>query len=333
MKSVARILLLVLVVVVPGMGTAQNLVPNGSFEDYTTCPQYTGYVQYCTGWQSLYTSPDYFHACNGGTVVGVPFSQMGYQEAADGEAYVGMATTVSGLSGYREIIGIELSAPLQAGVPVCLSFKMAVGGFGSWPVNSALYTSRGVGMRFFNAFPADWQAYLYPSSAALYTTAVATDTAIWYSIGGQYVPDSDYTHLAIGNFFPDSASAITVLDSTGFGNLVASYAFIDDVRTSFDLTFCTLNLGSNEREMSGIIRAHPTPFVDQFTVTLGRSSSGPLRWKLLGACGRQVLSGRAPLGSLSFLVPTGPLPQGSYVFCAYDDEGAYAPIRLVSVSP
>jgi hypothetical protein len=54
---------------------AQNLVPNGSFEEYTICPDFSGYVQYATGWENLHTnSADYFNRCQTNLIVGVPFN-------------------------------------------------------------------------------------------------------------------------------------------------------------------------------------------------------------------------------------------------------------------
>lgn len=311
----------------------QNLVPNGSFEEYTQCPEFFGYAQYATGWVNLHTgSADYFNRCQENLVVGVPFNTCGYQEPAEGDAYMGLATTFPGLDWYREIVGIELSEPLQAGVPVCLSFKMAVGGFGSWDGNSAMFTSKGVGIRFFNEFPADWPTYLYPNSAALSMEVAPTDTAIWYLVSGEYVPDSDYAYLAIGNFLADSMSSILPLDTSGFGAWGVSYAFIDDVRVSSDLQYC----GSSGIQAIGtprIVGAYPNPFVDRFMVEVPANSHGSLYWELLDSYGQRVLTGSNGPRSGPFVIATGHLARGAYVLRIYDNAGAYAPVRLVAVSP
>lgn len=316
------------------VAVAQNLVPNGSFEEYTTCPEFFGYVQYATGWQNLHTnSADYFHRCQPNQVVGVPFNTCGYQEPADGDAYVGLATTFPGFSSYREMVGRELAAPLQVGVPVCISFKVAVGGFGSWNGNSANLTAKGVGVRFFNGFPADWPAYLYPNSAALALDVVPTDTAIWYTVSGIYTPDSAYTHVAIANFFADSISAIILLDSTGYGILTASYAFIDDVRVSEDLTYCGATNIPSRPAPSSLVRIYPQPITDRFHVELGRPSKGVLHWSLWDISGRVVNRGTERVGSVHFEVHTGVLPAATYVFTLLDEAGAFAPVRLLSVPP
>ena len=327
----AVLLYLCLLELTPAWG--QNLVPNGSFEEYTQCPEFFGYAQYATGWLNLHTSSaDYFNRCQENLVVGVPFNTCGYQEPADGEGYIGLATTFPGLGWYREIVGIALSEPLQTGVPVCLSFQMALGGFGSWNGNSAMFTSKGVGMRFCNEFPGDWTAYLYPNAAALHMTVVPTDTASWYWVSGVYVPDSNYAFLAIGNFFADSLSEIQPLDTTGYGAWGVSYAFIDDVRVSTDLQYC----GSNGIHAIDAIRgvgAYPNPFVDKLTVEVRDQTVGKLRWSLIDDQGRDVLTGIANAGVGTFIISTGHLAQGGYALRMHDEAGAFAPVRLVTVSP
>lgn len=327
-----RKLILVCFIPVTGVGSCQNLVDNGSFEQYTDCPSSFGYAQYATGWENLYTSSaDYYNRCQTNLVAGVPFNTCGYQEPADGDGYIGMFTTVLGLSSYREIVGRELTAPLQVGVPLCLSFKLAVGGFGSWSGNSANYTAKGVGLRFFNGFPSDWSAYLYPNSSALALDVVPTDTAIWYTVSGEYTPDSAYTHVAIGNFFADTLSAITVLDTTGYGNSNASYSYLDDVRISYDLEYCgTMGIGTNAGRLIAV-RVYPQPFTDRFQVELGRSVKGALHWALSEASGRIILRGSERSGVERFEVFTGSLPAGAYACTIMNDTGAFAPTLLLSV--
>jgi hypothetical protein len=316
------------------MGYGQNLVNNGGFEQHDTCSSPdAGYGMFPTGWLNLHTqSADYFNVCNTGGILDVPFSQIGYQYPYEGDAYVGMGTTIPGLDWYREIVGITLMEPLQAGVPVCLSFKMAIGGFGSWPGNSAMFTAKGVGMRFFNDFPTDWPAYLYPNSASLSMEVVPMDTAIWYLVSGEYTPDSNYTKLAIGNFFADSLSAITDLDTTGFGALGASYAFIDDVRVSYDLQFCA-NTGIHSIGEPRNFFAYPNPFVDHITVTLSEPAARQLQWELMDLYGHQVLRGTIVPGAQNTVITANHIAQGPCALRLYDNAGAYAPIRLISVSP
>lgn len=318
---------LICCVLVTPHAQGQNLVPNGSFEQYTTCPQFISSV-YLTGWENLHTSSaDYFNACNQNGVADVPFNEFGYQEAADGQAYVGMATTaLGGGPWYREIVGIELSQALQPGVPVCLSFQTALGGFGRVPWNSTAYSSKGLGLMFFTTFPADWSTYLYPNTAALHLDYVPMDTALWYSVTGVYVPDSAYTYIAVGNFFADSLSEHTLIDSTGYGQFGVAYAFVDDVRVSFDLNYCTL-AGPQVLDKNPI-EAFPVPCGDILNIERPSSFQGLVSYVILDACGRAVRDGGLEVSSTA-TVPLSGLDAGFYRICLIADGGGRAEVAII----
>ena len=227
-----------------GLGTAQNLVLNGSFEEYTECPPSFDYWANVIGWTSPFTeSADYYNACAGGVVCSVPFNTAGYQYPAHGQGYMGLFTWATLMGGYyREVIATQLLQPLQPGVPVYVSYKASPGGFGSNPNNSATLAAKGLGMNFFTTLPNDWQEYLFPNSAAVDMPTVLSDTSSWVTINGTYVPDSACSWLAITNFFENSFSQTQVLDEIAPANFRA-YAFIDDVCVSQDPLFCSLGTG------------------------------------------------------------------------------------------
>src|SRR6185436_11795118 len=61
-----------------------NLVPNPSFETYTTCPNYYGNLSTTGNWYpATLGSPDYFDTCDV-FYVDVPGNFMGHQKAFDG---------------------------------------------------------------------------------------------------------------------------------------------------------------------------------------------------------------------------------------------------------
>jgi hypothetical protein len=74
---------------------AQNLVPNPSFEEYSTCPSLEGQVSLCIGWLNPnQCSPDYFNGCaNTTSMYSVPqYLQDGYLIAKSGNAYTSIFT-------------------------------------------------------------------------------------------------------------------------------------------------------------------------------------------------------------------------------------------------
>ncbi len=324
-----RCLLLLMACCGIGKAHAQNLVPNGSFEEYTQCPVSFGWAEYAVGWQQLYTrSADYFNACNTNGVAGIPSNEFGYQHAADGQAYVGMGTYLDGDPLYREFLGVELVEPLQPGVPVCLSFKMAMGGFGSDPGNSAPYTAKGVGLQFFVDLPAssnpfwesEWASYLYPNSAALYLDVLPTDTSLWYAVSGTYIPDSAYRYMVVGNFFADSLSSPFLFD-TVYGISNVAYAFIDDIRASVDLSFCDSSSGVSMTQRKWF-KVGPNPCMDELMVEVPMGNEGLWRVALYNSTGALVQEHERMSGPVIRL-RTGRIPAGVYHLRLMAPSGLY----------
>jgi hypothetical protein len=328
-----HIAILVAVLANAVMGLAQNLVPNGSFEEYTVCPPSFGYAQYATGWQNLHTnSADYFNRCNTGLVAGVPYNSFGYQEPADGDAYMGLVTTFPGLPSYREIVGTELLEPLVPGVPVCISFKVAVGGFGSWNGNSAVYTAKGIGVQFFTEFPLNWSSFLFPNNSPAYLDIVPTDTSSWYDVTALYVPDSAYTHIAIGNFFNDNMSDIAVIDAS-YGIFFTSYSLLDDVKLLVQNGICNINNIDETNAIYNVSRCLNVGEVLDTEIVFVHKLENQFIWQLFDMNGRLIATGKQSAGVSEFSISTLGLAKGSYVLRAYDDEGMFRPLRFFSGSP
>lgn len=116
----------------PLMLNAQNLVPNGSFEDYVSCPDHLDGMEFVEHWYKsiiepgidyyLNPSPDYFHECALHPNLGVPENIAGNQLAHNGNAYVGVISYSSNNYNYREIIGVELTSSLVPGQSYFCSF-------------------------------------------------------------------------------------------------------------------------------------------------------------------------------------------------------------------
>src|SRR5580658_4883580 len=114
MKKIAPLLLLLLAL---SPLSAQNIVFNGSFEVYQTCPKYESQIKYAAGWdRPTDGTPDYFNACCGVSQIGVPKNFMGYQEPRSGSCYAGLFLYQSDApDAYREYITNELKSPLEKG--------------------------------------------------------------------------------------------------------------------------------------------------------------------------------------------------------------------------
>lgn len=97
--------------------SAQNLVPNSSFEEFYQCPStYNASTEgkIAQGWTSpTKGTPDLFNACSKG-VVGVPNNWAGQSKANTGNGYAGIYVfSVNSKRNYREYLQTQLKYPLK----------------------------------------------------------------------------------------------------------------------------------------------------------------------------------------------------------------------------
>ena len=127
-----------------------NLVSNGSFEEYSQCPDPAtldpmpdNMIELATGWDNpTGYSPDYFHSCvviaNG---LGVPQNGYGHQNARTGNAYAGLISMIE--TDGREYIQTQLATQLIAGKQYVVTFYVSL-------AESCLYSSNNMGTYFSN---------------------------------------------------------------------------------------------------------------------------------------------------------------------------------------
>ncbi|MEE9361514.1 MAG: OmpA family protein [Cellulophaga sp.] len=103
--------------------SAQNLVRNPSFEDYTKCPKHLDdFNNFVANWSTAsYGTSDYFNSCS--DIMGVPKNFNGYQNADFGNAYAGLY--VYAPEDYREYLQAELKQTLQKDQEYKISFYIS----------------------------------------------------------------------------------------------------------------------------------------------------------------------------------------------------------------
>ncbi|HQW98388.1 MAG TPA: hypothetical protein PLS30_05485 [Flavobacteriales bacterium] len=292
-----------------GSMSAQNLVRNPSFEDYTTCPNNLNQIYYVSDWGGIGGSPDYYNACANDSM-GVPYNALGYQWPSDGDAYAGIGSYPD----YnKEWIQGELSAPLTPGVLTNLSLRISPGGFGYPGWTSPYLVASHIGMRF----SVDIMSVVtYPeqltfNTAPLYMREILSDTANWTYLSTTFVPDSAYRYLQIGNFFADSLCAFDTLNT--IFDVYAAYAFVDMVCVAQHSGVC-----DPVQVVEGHVRPSAASAVllhDQFVLPLdvwGVSGSA-LGARLYDHAGRVVRSMRLGGGVNGQPWPLHDLPSGLYV--------------------
>lgn len=233
--------LLVLFFFICAFSQAQNLVPNGSFET-GTCSFFNGNIhEDCDDWYAsiqdpaleVYEnpSPDWWHTCAIVEGLRPPNTVTGYQYPSSGEGMAGIITLITSFSDYRETIGIELLEPLELGNTYLVQFKLnrANG------VSDLMSNNFGVK---FTTFP----FFLSPEAAIDNTShfkidSIVTDSLNWLQVQFEFVADSSYQFIHLGNFYTDDQTD-TILGP--MFNVIAYY-FIDDVSVSSTLSAVSLS--------------------------------------------------------------------------------------------
>ena len=184
-----------------------NLVPNPSFEETDSCPNYLGEIENAIGWWSSKPSPDYFHSC-GAQSLSIPYNNFGYQDVVDGNAYAGF--WAYGFGNARECISTELNEPMVIGKRYIFSVNVNRADFYSHPFLYPNASCNKLGVIFSteefnlnNPIPINNWAHIYSDS-------VIQDTINWITIQGSFISDDFYSYINIGNFFDDNHTDILI---------------------------------------------------------------------------------------------------------------------------
>lgn len=261
MKKSLQILFLFLLAIAQGVTLqAQNLVPNGSFEQYSSCPNGGSQITNSIGWLPFSGTPDYFDSCSAPGGFSVPSNFAAYRYAADGGAYCVLQSYIDGDSVYsnyeREIVGRQLSTPMVTGQKYYVSFKVNL--ILNSVVGANLATNK-LGALFSTVPYSNTDSSTIPpvnNFAHIYTDSVINDTLNWTMISGSFISDSAYNYISIGNFFKyQNISIITHLSTPWVPT--AGY-FIDDIRVSTDSAFTVTNIQLTNKSNDLSIYPNPT---------------------------------------------------------------------------
>jgi OOP family OmpA-OmpF porin len=247
-------LLAILLLLTYNISYGQNLVPNGDFEQYWSCPANQGQIDSAKFWITPSTSgtPDYFSQCANGSLAGVP-NNFGFQQAHSGDSYAGI--TLKQFTNFREYIEVPLNTALIANS--CYHFEMHLNllNYCNSATNSiGVYLSDTIisGVNNFNPLP------FVPQINN--TTGFITDTLNWTLISGSYNAHGGERYLIIGNFNDDLHSASILVNSSGSQ---ITYYYIDDV----SLTICQSNGLTNDNNTVQT-EIFPNPVTDNLTINI-----------------------------------------------------------------
>ena len=217
--------------------SAQNLVPNGSFEVLSSCPTNEGQLIKAVPWYSptYYSSfpmSDVFNTCApsflGG--VGVPFNKGGYQYPRTGNCYTGELVFADYAKG-REYISVKLDSLLNAGKHYCVNFYTSISNYSDFiaqPNGGSSYAIDVMGVFLSDTAVNLNTEYIIPVVPQIEnpTGNFLSDTLNWMLISGIYTAHGGEQYITIGNFYADdSTNYIQITNS----NSHLAYYYIDDV--------------------------------------------------------------------------------------------------------
>lgn len=234
MKTILVIVTLFFTIVA---GNAQNLVPNPSFEEHTSCPNNGGQIDYALYWTNPLigggSSPDYLNVC-GIPAWNVPSNEYGYEPARSGVAYAAIATAtnnpnVQAQNNFREYLQVELLDSLSPGVEYCIDFYVSA-------CDSMNFACNNIGVYFSSVEISDTQILLTPSNLK-YTPQVENDTSNyiinrvgWTEVSGKYSALGGEKYIIIGNFRDSTTTTSIYTGWTANPSKYFSVHYIDDVR-------------------------------------------------------------------------------------------------------
>ncbi len=312
---------------VPQWCEAQNLVPNGSFEEYTQCPTTDGQMTFATWWSDYFFSPDFWHTCGLAGVAGVPNNVHGYQLPNTGLGYGGVhAFGASGASadGLREIMGTALSESLSVGQTYHASMYVSWTTTGPGTQGSSRYAHNNMGM-LFRMQPLEGFAWIpLPNFAQVYTEEIVIDSAGWTLIEGDFVADSAYQYVFIGNFYGDFETDDTLINPGGQWAL--SYYYVDDICVTLPGGDCLVTSVA-EVDSHSRVSVAPNPFEDQLTIR--GTASGQMRVSVSDAQGRVVYAAGIQQTDGFASIELSTLPSGLYYISVTTSTGLVLHQKLV----
>ncbi len=280
---------------------AQNLVPNYSFETFSSCPGNPGEFYKAIPWYDpTNATTDYFNAC-GASCCGVPING-GIQVAQSGVAYAGIIVFTT-FSNQREYIQVELSDTLTPGVLYRVSFYVNLFGHSNYSVsNMGAHLSQ---QAINSTGPGQVLSVLPQISNPLINQL--NDTLSWILISDTLTAAGDEKFITIGNFDTD---IFTDSLSTGFGYLPAAYYYIDDVSVIPDSLTGVHDLNFTTNSIS----IYPNPASEEINIITTHNQNEAGTIVIENVLGQELMTRSIVAGENNLKVSVSELAPGIYIY-------------------
>ena len=212
--------------------SAQNLVRNGSFEEYISCPG--SYSQHAAefrvnSWRSISSgSPDYFNTCSDGDAA-VPYNWAGVSDAADGYGYVGIFTYMHQPKEYREYLHTKLLERLIKDSLYHIEFRYKLSSYSK-------YATDRIGLMLSDSLKTvshDRPLNIDPTISIQKDSALTPETGSWELATARYRAKGNEEFLTIGNFAPNEKTGAYHIRFRPVAEPMlehSAYYYIDDVK-------------------------------------------------------------------------------------------------------
>ena len=217
---------------VPGFAEAQNLVPNGSFEEYLVCPG--SYSENPSAFRVRYWrpissgSPDYFNTCSEGEAA-VPYNWAGVSDAFDGYGYAGIYTWMDLSKDYREYLHCKLTEPLIKDSLYHVEFRYKLSSYSKYSIDR-------IGLLLSDSLkrlPDDALLRVSPTFAFVKDSALTPETGAWELAVAEYKAKGNEQYLTIGNFSDNQSTRhyhIQFRPESQPMLVSSAYYYVDDVK-------------------------------------------------------------------------------------------------------
>jgi len=237
---------------------AQNLIPNGSFEEYSQCPEQretgsNGQFTRCSDWFYVTSpsigTPDYYHRCNnyiGGSnqgLVGIPNHTLGYQEPFDGDGMVGFVP-ISIFAQSQNYEGMEsITCELISELSACTEYKFRC------QVNLSNLSEHAVsnlGVYFsLNAPILNDVSSILNIEPQIEWSQVISDTLDWVTLESTFIAKGNEKFMTFGYFTSKEETNWVVVDSAApFPSFDYMYCYVDSMSLEYlqDVEFCSSSI-------------------------------------------------------------------------------------------
>ncbi|MCZ4410637.1 T9SS type A sorting domain-containing protein [Cryomorphaceae bacterium 1068] len=311
MKS--RVLFLLALLAGSVNGLAQNLVPNGGFEEGINCPTQAANVTLeCADWYASIAAPEqelptpeWYHTCSEIDLLSPPELAFGNESPFSGEGIIGLYTYYI-QDNYREIVGVELIEPLEIGMSYLV--ELSVSGM---ELEGTNVSSNNIGFNF--STHEFYDILGFPINSSHYTSESIIPIEGWTTISEVFVADSSYNYLHIGNFYDDE-NTLADLSELPFGR---AYYAIDEVSVTPVLSV------ANQKKGRDSFKVFPNPASSVLNIEKSDNSKSISEIAILNLNGMLIKQFNINQRKLEYQIDISSLNQGLYILKIITPKNSY----------